>query len=309
MTFQAILTKRLFSRVTLAMILAILTMLTAATGAGAAEHNAATPVTVTFKSLEELDPGQFWTGADGVDHLRGQVTLEEVSGAITGMATNTINGDFLITGECTEDDCEGIFFAWLDISIESEGGSWTGRAGFISDETDYVSIQGQLVGHGAYAGQRVVLNEVIDETDEDITLTGYLLNNAGAKAGANILWDACITGYDEATGDVTVSGGFLMSGPAKDSGAMNAVVTPVGIPDTAVVYGDVTFSGAHGELYGAFIAAAVGSGDGQEFGTFVLLGGTGAYEGVYGFGKAFETVGASNACDGVQGQWIGESFS
>jgi hypothetical protein len=293
----------------LATILTVLTMLATVAGAGATEHSAVKPVTITITTMEELNPGVEWTDADGTAHFRGAVSLEEVSGDIQGTATNTFNGDFVITGECNEEFCEGLFLGWVELQIESEGGGWSGQAGYVTPETGFESIHGQLVGHGAYAGQRILIDTFVGDTDDSITLSGLLLNNAGAKAGVSILFDACFTGYDEITGNVMVSGGFLMSGPAEDSGSMNAVVTPVGVPETAVVYGDVTFSGTHGELYGALITASVGSGDAQGLGTFMLLGGTGVYEGVYGFGKAFETVVSTSACEGVQGQWLGESFS
>ena len=263
-----------------------------------------TPVTVTFTTVDIAQPGKEWEDAAGNYHLRDEVTSEVASGDIEGTGSVTINGDFLITGECNEEFCEGEFHGWVDISISNETGGWNGYAGFVTGAEVYDSFRGVLTGNGDNAGKIIYLDTVVEETEDALTASGHLIERGIRPAGVNIHYDGCFSGDD------TVNGGFLMSGPQEGSGSLDASFVAAGAPVPGAIYGKITFSGQHGELRGAFVVTSYPGGANHGIGKFVLLGGTGAYEGLYGYGKVVETAvfGQPGTCDGPKGYWIGEAF-
>ena len=270
-----------------------------------------TPVSVTSTIVEVLDPGQEWTDAEGNFHLRGEVTLEEFTGDIEGMATITFNGDAVITGECNEEECEGVFHAYATIDVVTENGSWDGHVGFVSDFFDDEEGPGEilaralLVGRGENGGKVMLFDTIImgGEDEDVVTLTGQMLTLSKPIGGVTLNYSACFSGPD------TVSGGWIGHGQAEDSGSVSASFTAVGAPTTALVFGEVTFTGARGTINGMFMNAASNQ---YTIGHFVLLGGTGDYEHLYGYGKVIETIQTGGPCAngaGPQGTWIGQAMA
>lgn len=281
--------------------------------AGAQEERAdfpGTPVTVTFTTVEVLDPGHEWAGADGTFHVRDQIEVNSVSGDINGTAMITISGDFVITGECTDEFCEGEFLGWVKADVETDSGGWTGDLGFVAvGESGYSEFRGMLVGNGANAGSLIYIDTFVDETDAAITLSGYRVERGARPEGMRLRYDGCFAGFDGNGG--TVGGGFIMSSPRDDAGALDASFTAIGLQTPAVVFGDMTFTGSHGTLTGVFVEAEAAGGADFGVGTFIMTGGTGAYEGLYGYGRVIERAvfEQSGTCDGPKGYWIGETFA
>lgn len=91
---------------------------------------------------------------------------------------------------------------------------------------------------------------------------------------------------------------------------MDASFVAVGGPAPGIVIGEITFSGEHGEFRVAFVERAFPGGANHNIGKFTLLGGTGAYDGLYGYGQVVQAAvfGQDGTCDGPKGYWIGEAF-
>ena len=182
---------RRLSHLLIALILAA--GLTPLAGVGAQQDDGVpgTPVTVTFTTVDIAQPGKEWEDAEGNYHLRDEVTSEVASGDIEGTGSVTINGDFVITGECNEEFCEGEFHGWVDISISNETGGWNGYTGFVTGAEGYDSIRGVLTGKGDNAGKLIYLDAVVEETEDVLTASGHLIERGIRPAGVKIHYDGC----------------------------------------------------------------------------------------------------------------------
>lgn len=262
-------------------------------------------VTITVTPIETLEAPREWTDAQGIYHVRGEVRLESVSGDITGTATTTFNDDDVL-GECNEESCEGAFYSWVDVDIDTDDGGWSGRVvvtGSFSAEGEEFTVRGILTGRGANGGQAILLDEPVGfGEDESVTMAGHLLTQSGPVGDINLRYDLCFAGPGSA------AGGFVMNGPAEGSGSASATFGLAGAPAPGAIYGDIVFASERGEIHGTFVEFAIDGGG--NIGAFVLTGGTGDYEGLYGFGKVIENVsfGAADTCDGAKGYWIGEVY-
>lgn len=273
----------------------------------AQESAPGTPLTIVFSPVEEIEPGHEWGDAQGIFHLRGAVNREAVSGDIEGMATTAFGGDFMITGECNEEFCESLVYQWVEVDIVTDGGGWSGRTVLVFAEGEAAeppAVRAILIGYGANAGKALLIDQVLDSSDDgSITFGGYLLEQAGPIGGVNLHYDLCFTG------EGTAAGGFLMRAPFEDAGNIDASFTPVGAPEPSAIFGDMTFTSTRGELHALFVEYVVGA-NGHNIGAFVLLGGTGDYAGLYGFGRVVERVDftGEDGCAGPSGYWLGESY-
>lgn len=256
-----------------------------------------TPVTITFTTVEETDPGQEWADAEGNFHFRGGVEVDTVSGAIEGDATLTMDDDFIVS--------EGAFHLTVTVNITTENGSWDGYAALSSaaDSEDAPSARAMLIGRGENAGKVIALDTVTGQDETSITFSGQMLTMGKPVVGVNLNYDLCFTGPDSA------AGGFISYAPHSDSGSVSATFNAVGAPAPRVIVGDLTFQSERGTL-NAMIVEAAHEGTSQNYGYFMLMGGTGDYADLYGWGHTHETVsfGEDGGCAGPSGNFIGEAF-
>jgi hypothetical protein len=255
-----------------------------------------TPVTLTFTIVEEPDPGQEWVDAEGNFHFRGGIEIDTVSGSIEGDATLTLDGDGMLT--------EGVTYLTVTLDITDENGGWDGHAGLIMvGEYEEQSIGAMLIGRGDNAGKVIAIDTIVFEEEGSITLSGQMLTMERPTVGVNFNYDLCFTGTN------TASGGFLAYAPYSDAGSASAEFHTVGAPAPRVIFGNLTFQSERGTLNAMLVETNI-EGTPHNFGSMMLMGGTGDYANLYGWGYTNETVsfGEDGGCAGPSGDFIGEAF-
>lgn len=255
------------------------------------------PVTLTFTIVEEPDPGIEWMDAEGNFHFRGGIEIDTVSGAIEGDATLKFDGDGMLT--------EGLTYLTVTLDITDENGGWDGYAGLtMVDEYEEQSVGAMLIGRGGNAGKVIAIDTIVMEEEGTITLSGQMLTMERPTIGVNFNYDLCFTGPDSA------SGGFLAYAPYSDAGAASAEFQAVGAPAPRVIVGNLTFQTERGTL-NAMLVETNAEGTPHNFGYMMLMGGTGDYANLYGWGHTKETVsfGEDGGCAGPSGKFIGEAFA
>lgn len=276
---------RRFAR--LALTLAFVLGLLSSFGMASAAHTEPEAVTVVFTFVESTDAGREWTDASGF-HLRGLTNVEQASGAIEGQA------DIVINVDGTEDTAH----VWVDITVTSEAGWWDGL--YVQTASpDGAATRAILTGHGDFAGQAILLDTVVEETEEDLTLSGSRVSTALPIEGFTLNHSLCLSG------PASLAGNTLGLGPVPDFAVTSAEFIAAGLAGPAAIAGEVVFTDEHGSLNAVWVEELTPHGD---IGKVVLLGGSGAYEHVYGVGHHRGTLVETTNCAsglGVRATWIG----
>lgn len=260
---------------------------------------------ITFKMVTTgvLDEGESWETETTFD-LRGLVTEEAVDGDIVGTATITMNGAFTAAGECTEESCPGTTVSWSDVRITDETGTWSGQMAFELDdisgeETGYIF----LIGRGGNSG-KAITGELafLDDEDGAAQVTGHVLTAMKPSQGVRFLYDGCFVPPAETVGHVRMT-----IGNSTDSGEWHAHY-PLVI-DGRASYGESSITTSNGTVDSVLMLQNAGS---NRIGYFMLLGGTGEYENLYGFGTVRTAAYDSAYCEdgaGAGGYWIGSAYA
>ena len=245
-------------------------------------------VNITLTIDDTVDPGTEWSDPNGY-HLRGLHNLESVSGDFSGDAQVTINID--ATDETTS--------VWVDVDITTADGRWDGRYAQIATSSG-TEARGLLIGRDGHAGHVLILDRVVEETENSLALSGHVLEMTRPVEGMTLSFDLCIDGTSHA------GGGFLGNGPVPIDGSASADFTVIGSLGDGMVWGSVELTGADGTLNGFWLESSTPH---PSAGNFVLLGGSGAYDGSYGYGHTRGSLHGTDQCasgTAVHASWLGE---
>lgn len=291
--------------VRLAAILTMLLGIFPLAGTVSAAHTDNGPVDVSFSvtTVETIDEGISWTEGNNF-YLRDSITAESVAGDIQGTAVISMDGQFIAAEGCNDDACPGYTDAWSTIEVTTEAGTWDGFMAFQIDDL-VVSENGNvfLIGRGgnagkAFAGSLVFSTEVASSVD----VTGQMVTMAKPSQGVRMFYDGCFI-PPAGTG-----GAMLMTvGDQNDSGSWSADY-PLLIPG-AMTFGQSTITTERGTVDSLLMLESNSS---TRNGYFMLTGGTGEYEHLYGFGIVRTAAYDSAHCpdsSGAGGYWIGQAYA
>jgi hypothetical protein len=275
-----------------------------------ADHHVATRTTATFNStvVEFVEPGEEWQDEAGIFHLRGETTLEDVTGDIAGSAVVVVNVDFWAPGECTEESCPGYVEVWGIVEITGENGWWEGRftqsfSDVPDDEYAFTSIA--LHGHGGYAGMSF-FGEFVGEDETSVTIEGTISTMATPIQNLDLNVTVCFT-------ETGAAGNYLGTGTVDGFGQAEAVFIGSGFQWTHTynLFGAIELSDESGSFIVGFVSGAQDIGFvSHGFGSFVITEGTGAYAELYGNGRLVGSAVLLPQCDsgfGVRLSLIGEA--
>lgn len=260
---------------------------------------------VTFKMVTtaQLDEGEWWE-TDTTFDLRGSVTEEAVDGDIVGTATITMNGNWTASGECTDEACPGVTTSWSDLRITDENGTWSGQMAFELDDVSGEEIGYVfLMGRGGNSGKAIAGTlEFLDDEDGAAQVTGHMVTRQLPSQGVRFLYDGCFLPPAETAGHVRMT-----IGNNTDSGDWNAHY-PLVI-DGHATFGESSISTGKGSIDSVLMLQSIGS---NRVGYFMLMGGTGDYENLYGFGIVRTAAYENTSCEtgaGAGGHWIGSAYA
>jgi hypothetical protein len=255
----------------------------------AAKTASATPVTVTFSVGQPAVPGESWYDGERLWTF-GRVFHEEVSGGLTGQAT--IELDQYWEGPCdlAAMTCQGPLYQWLRFWVWDDAGGWDGHGVFLFDgpemETTVV-----LIGHGAYQGQTLWVDQVLDFPTESITYSGLLLEAGGSTpdvppfpGGLSFHGVACLS-------ESGITGSVVSSDAGWNGATLKGQALAPGWPTPEAVARSLTITSGDGRtLELAF--AADGHANGQCYGEIALLG----HDGLVGQGRLQATLDDGIGC-------------
>ncbi len=282
-----------------------------------AENHEATRTTVTWTTTDigVVDPGEEWVDDAGIYHARGITELDDITGDIAGTGVSVLNIDFFAPGECTEESCPGYTEVWGTVEIEDEAGRWSGR--FVHSRSDvpgeeYAFSRITLHGRGGNAGMSF-FGEVVDADPADSAVTfaattfeGTLSTMANPIEALNVHVSVCFT-------DDAIVGNYLGTGAVEGFGHAEAAFLSSGGPWTHTynLFGFVELSDEAGSLTVGVVSGGQDNGSVSfAFGNFVITGGTGAYEQLYGHGRIIGAATPMPQCEsgvGASLSLIGEA--
>lgn len=285
-------------------------------GIASADGHEATWTDITFTSttVETVEEGESWVDEAGIFHIRGNIFNDVIAGDLTGSAVVHFNLDFQPAQECGPDDevCPGYSSFWGSIEITDENGRWAGDfMQNISDVPDEEFMFSSVVlrGLGGNAGKSIVAEFLgTDEEEGTITVGGRLMTMATPIMGINLSTQLC---FQE---DFTTTGGFHGTGAIESSGSASGDFAPAGARWTHNygLWGTTTLTDGNGSVTIVFGGNAVDVGveHSNAWGHFVIVEGTGDYEGLFGHGRTIATAGAADVCalgGGVFVSYVGEA--
>ncbi|CAN5143534.1 hypothetical protein BH23CHL1_BH23CHL1_15710 [soil metagenome] len=289
--------------VRLAAIVTMLLGILPLAGTVSAAHTDRGPVEVAFSvtTTEMLDEGESWTVGDNF-YLRGSMTAESVEGDITGTAIITMDGQFIAAEGCNDEACPGNTDVWADFDVTTESGSWDGFMAFQFDDVAATEVgKVFLIGRGDNAGKAFAGDLAFsEEIESSVNVTGQMITMAKPSQGVKVFYDGCFVP------PAGTAGAMLMTvGGHDDSGAWSATY-PLLIPG-AMSFGESTITTELGTVDSFLMIESNGA---TRNGYFMLTGGTGAYEHLYGFGIVRTSAYESAHCaDGAGGYWIGQAYA
>jgi len=287
----------------MALLLAALPLGGAAMAAPADGKTHVQEISFTLVTTDLLDEGEWWE-TDTTFSLRDLVTAEAVDGDLAGTGVIKMSGDFVAAGECTDEACPGYTDAWGSLNITDENGTWGGQLAFqINDVDDSMIGKVFLVGRGGNSGMAIYGDmEFLDTEDAAAMVSGHLLTLHNPAQGVRFLYDGCFVPPAGTAGHVRMN-----IGTGTDFGSWDAHY-PLLIPGRASV-GESVITTPKGTIESALMVQNAGS---NRIGYFVLLGGTGDYEHLYGFGIVRTASYESVLCredGGAGGHWVGRAFA
>lgn len=260
-------------------------------------------ITFTLTSVATLEEGEYWETETSF-HLRGVVTEEAVEGDLTGTGIITMDGNFVEADGCTEEACPGYIDSSSTLTITDESGTWDGNMAFTIDEVEGTEVgKVMLIGRGGNAGKALYGDMVFLPNEESSAqVTGQVVTLNAPSQGIRFFYDGCFVPPAGTAGGVLVSGGSW-----NDSGSWNADY-PLLIPGGAT-FGESTVTTANGTIDSVLMLQTSGT---NRIGHFMVLGGTGEYENLYGFGVVRTSAFQTDRCEGnpgAGGHWIGRAYA
>jgi Domain of unknown function (DUF4399) len=264
---------------------------------GGPEGIVAISITVTISDV--LDSGSSWFDGSGV-HIRGISTLATVEGDLSGSAELT--SDLDQPGPCNAAlECQGGQDIFTEVKITNDEAIWAGSLALEILSDGRSTAHGILMGRFGTHDQVIVLDSLTATDGATLELGGRLVTLDGPIAGIHLTGSACVTG------STTADGGFIgSSGLVVDSGPMRVTRQTLGGTDPTGIYGEVRQIGQKGNLRGIFIAPLNAH---HAHGDFVLVGESGPYHGLLGYGRATATITEESRCDSglqITSTWTGQ---
>src|SRR5690606_3753059 len=131
-----------------------------------------------------------------------------------------------------------------------------------------------LIGRGGNAGKAIYGDTEFVDGEPTVVVTGEIVTLGKPSQGVKFFYDGCFVEPAGTTGAV-----LLTAGGVDDSGRWDADY-PLLIPG-AMTFGESTVTTERGTVDSVLMLESIGT---NRVGHFMLLGGTGEYENVYGFG-------------------------
>lgn len=287
----------------LSLVLLVVSLLAPALSAAAQPSdegdNTVIPVVISVTIDEVVDSGTTWVDEDGV-HSRGVVAAATVAGDLTGAAV--LVNDIDAYGPCNAMlVCEGDQETFSTVEITSDEQIWSGTFALEIFEGSRAGVHGILVGRHGTTDQVVVLDTLVAADGATLELSGNMITLTGLIAGVHLSGSACVTG------PTTADGGFIgTSGLILDNGPLRVTRHTLGGDNPTGIYGETRQIGQKGNLRGIFIA---GLNARYAHGNFVLVGESGPYGGILGYGRATATLTDEPRCaSGLQitSTWTGQ---
>lgn len=257
------------------------------------------PIAITVTITDVLDLGRSWVDGDGV-HARGVTSLATVEGDLAGTAELVTELDQY--GPCDALlECAGGQETFSEVRITGAEMIWDGTLALELLADGRAAVHGILVGRHGASAQVVVLDALAGAEGDTLELAGQMVTLSGPVEGVHLTGSACVTG------PTTADGGFIgTKGLILDSGPLRVQRQTLGGAHPTGVYGEVRQIGQKGNLRGIFVAGVEA---GYAHGSFVLVGESGPYRGVLGYGRATATIAAEARCaSGLQvtSTWTGQ---
>ena len=284
---------------TLVLIFALLGSASSAVAQSDADENGTVvPFSISVTVEDVIDAGRSWIDGEGL-HVRDLITTSSVSGDLNGTAELVSDVDQF--GPCSGPlDCEGDQEIFSEVRVESDEQIWSGRLALQFSDEPRSPVHGILVGRHGTGDQVIVLDSLLAVEGDTIELGGSMVTLSGPTSGVHLTGSAC------STSPTTADGGFIgTTGLIVDSGPLRVSREPIGGSAPTGVYGELRQIGQKGSLRGIFIAGVNGQ---HLHGSFVLVGESGPYRGVIGYGRATATVTEDSRCDSgllVTSTWTG----
>jgi len=261
---------------------------------------AVVPITLTVTVDEVLDSGRSWVDADGI-HARDLTAVATVDGDLVGEAELVSDVDQY--GPCDAMlECEGGQEIFSEVRFSGDGTIWDGTLAVELFADGRAAVHGILVGRHGTDAHVIVLDALTGGDGQSLELGGQMVTLIGLVEGVHITGSACVTG------PTTADGGFLgTQGLVQDNGPLRVRRQTLGGTHPTGIYGEVRQIGQKGNLRGIFIA---GLNAGYAHGSFVLVGESGPYNGILGYGRATATISAEPRCDSglqVTSTWTGQA--
>ncbi len=269
--------------------------------APSSEEQGVADIALSLALDQTIDAGTTWVDEAGL-HVRGLTTVYTVEGDLSGTATLASDLDWGGPCDASGGSCEGGLESFASIEIESETATWRGSLAIEQFAGTRTLAHGILIGRHGAADQVLVIDEAVEATASTLALTGSMATLEGPIGGIQLSHSACITG------ETTADGGFIGGrGLIQDSGPARITRQEIGSGALSGVYGSVTDIGQKGTLRGIFIAKLNNR---HAHGSFVLVGESGPYQGLLGYGRATMALSEEPRCEsGLQATstWTGQA--
>lgn len=245
--------------------------------------------------------GARWNDGETL-RVRDMTVAFTVSGDLNGSATLETDLDWAGPCDAETGDCAGARHGFAHVELESEGASWRGSLALEATPGERPLARGILIGRQGARDQVLIIDEVAATDGASLAVSGRLATLDGPVGGVQLSHSTCVTG------ETTADGGFLGGqGLIVDSGPARIARHDLGIGAPLAMHGETTDIGHKGVVRGMFVVGRSGS---HGHGSFVLVGESGPYRGMIGYGRALLSLSDEPRCQSgvmLTSTWTGQA--
>lgn len=259
------------------------------------------PISLELTLDAVTEPGSRWQDGD-VLRVRGMRVAFAVAGDLSGTATLEIDSDG--TGPCDADTglCAGTQQSFASVELVTEDATWSGSLALEINADQRPLARGILIGRRGAADQVLTVNAIGIGEGGALTISGDLATLDGPIGGVQLSQSACLTS------ETSADGGFLGGqGLIVDNGPARITRHDLGLGAPLALHGELTDVGYKGIVRGMFVVDRNGP---HGHGSFVLIGESGAYRGMIGYGRALLSLTEEPRCQSgiaLTSSWTGQA--